>query len=370
MFKFLPRITLPLLCLAPLAAAADPSYSITFLPHDFHASAMNNAGQVVGTTFGGPGSWTAAIWSEAGMTSLAAVAPRSWGYGINDRGEVVGTTDEGAKWRAFTYADGTLHKLDTSSLPNWAWDTSGRAINDAGMIIGETSNMIGEHGRAFVYNNGQATIIESFGGSWTWPRALSNTGYVVGDSTTTAGPPLGEDYHAFLFKDGTAADLGTLGGARSSGLDVNDAGQVVGWAGTGIGPEHPVLYQDGKMTDLGTLGGDWGEALGINNAGMAVGVYGRTGTQGRHAFLYLNGQIADLSSLVGDADGWDVVSASEINDRQQILGSACRAGVCETVLLNPVLAVPEPSMAALLLAGLGAATVRRLRRAGPARAGA
>jgi probable HAF family extracellular repeat protein len=358
---WLRSLLLPLAA-CPLLALADPVFTMRFLPDGFQASALNNAGQIVGTQNDG-----AAIWSETGLINLSSVAPNSTGMGINNRGDVVGALASG---NAFAYISGTVHNLGPS-LPNMFEGSYGRGINDNGVVAGTAFPGAGESDRAFVYDNGQLTMLGTFGGAWSNARAINQAGYVVGDAATVgAGGPFFNDYHGFLFKNGTMQDLGTFGGYTSSTQDVNEAGQVVGWSTTNIDYElseiRPFLFQNGQLIDMGSLGGHWGYAHGINNAGMAVGESDIITTEGwgSHAFIYLNGQMIDLNKLVDGANGWELINAQDINDSQQILGTACRLGTCEQILLSLVSAVPEPYSQAMLLAGLGIlAGLGRLKRA-------
>ena len=43
-----------------------------------------------------------------------------------------------------------------------------------------------------------------------------------------------------------------------------------------------------------------------------------------HAFLYTDHHMVDLNSLVDLPSGWQLISAGDINDAQQILATACR----------------------------------------------
>ena len=76
---------------------ADPLYTVDFLPTGFTADALNNSGQVVGTSGD-----AAAIVSGGILTSLAAIAPVSYGRAINSAGDIAGTLDNPYGGRAFS----------------------------------------------------------------------------------------------------------------------------------------------------------------------------------------------------------------------------------------------------------------------------
>jgi probable HAF family extracellular repeat protein len=144
--------------------------------------------------------------------------------------------------------------------------------------------------------------------------------------------------------------------------DINDKGQVVGWSVVPGGDPSPLRDRQAfvtgangvGMTDLGALGGTFSRAYDINDAGQ---VSGQTGNQpfswsGNHAFITGPGGagMTDLNSLVALPDGVVLVEATGINDRGQV------------VAMGIVQIIPEPSVYAMLLAGLGFIGVVSRRR--------
>src|SRR4051794_40228268 len=149
------------------------------------------------------------------VTALTPSNIRSFGYGINDQGQVTGYN--------FQTAPG-------------------------GVIY-----------RAFLASEGQITDLGDLGGGNSRGFGLNNIGQVVGDSYTSAN----YNYeHAFLYSQGQMTDLGILKGwPYSSAYGINDQGRAVGIA-NGVA----VLYSNGQITDLGMHPGS--AAYAINNAGQ------------------------------------------------------------------------------------------------------
>jgi len=128
----------------------------------------------------------------------------------------------------------------------------------------------------------------TLGGSATFVRNMSNTGYVTGWSLDGGG-----NTWAYVWHNGAMTNLGGLPGATNSeGLGVDDNGDVSGdsdFSGSG-GVSHATSWiGGGAANDLGQF--DPGTFLfnsfgyGINNAGFVTGTGGGIHF-GSHAFLY------------------------------------------------------------------------------------
>src|SRR5207249_4977985 len=195
-------------------------------------------------------------------------------------------------------------------------------INDVGQIVGTSATASGTS-HAFLWSNGTMADLGSLGSMGPSDgRGINNRGQVVGGTIDANN----SHYHAFLWENGTMRDLGTLPGYNlSQAQAINDAGQVVGLSGDpsmgGLG--HAFLWDNGTMRDLGTLPGyDYSIALGINNAGRVVGYSFTAPTQSMpitsRAFLWDNGTMSDLGTLPEANDS----EAFGLNDRGAVVGDS------------------------------------------------
>lgn len=179
-------------------------------------------------------------------------------------------------------------------------------INEAGQVVGFSATT----GRAFLWDDGAMSSLETLGDEWSAAYAINQASQVVGTSPTGAGIP-----HAFLREDVVMADLGILGGPVSGAHGINDAGEVVGYSDFAIA----FIWDEANgMRAIGTLSDDnpLSVANAINNSGQVVG-YSATESGPVHAFVWdeTNG-IQDIGTL----PGYDSSGAYGINDSGDVVG--------------------------------------------------
>ena len=354
---FLPNaLTLTALTLLAGAARAQSGYTITDLGSlgggISQAYALNNLGQVVGQSITADGRLHPFLYTNGAMHDLGNLATQPLppsqesgvANGINDSGQIIGSTNNNTGRLNFLDSNGTLQPLNAAGNP--------QAINNAGQIVG-----FGSH--AFLYQNGQTTDLGTLGGGSSVARAINNSGQIAGSSFNAGGGD-----RAFLYQNGQMQDLGVP--ASSSGaeaLGLSDSGEVVGSYNDSDGFERACSWQNGKITPLGSFARyTTSNAYGVNKSVVVVGL-GPMANGNIEAFVYQNGQAYDLFA----GTGWNGGIARAINNDGQIVGYGYHNGYKRAFLATPN-AVPAPG--SLLTFGLGTgmmllAAQRRKRNAAP-----
>ena len=301
------------LLLVPLTEGQ--SYTITNMgtlkPGSARVYGINSHGQVVGSSGHPHGSDTHAFfWAKkGGMRDLGFLPGGDYSVAsaINDAGQVVGTSNTGNGMQAFmwTSANG-LTQLATPS----GTDSSAFGINQVGQIAGASG------GHAVVWAGSSIKDIGTLGGELSEAHGINNSGQVVGFADTDNAT------HAFLWTEAAGMqDLGTLPGDNSSRANhISDHGEVVGASEGFHGVRAFFWTSSGGMQPIGALqGGGYSEAFGVNNLGQVVGQSGSS--LGTRAFLWKSGSsIVDLNDLVPDLPAGTILTgAFSINDQGQIV---------------------------------------------------
>lgn len=209
--------------------------------HEGRGTAINIRGQIVGHSGIPVFRFYAFLWEEGQMTQLGSPYGPSgsvWQQqprDINDSGQIVG--DE-ASWSTVTehwpimwYRDNAID-LGPPPTGNW-WIATG--INNRGQIVGCT-----DEGGLILRENGMVTML---------PTSCSTACAAdINDRGQAVGTCRGSDAHehrAYLWEDGEEHDLGTLGQAGSYATAINIHGMVAGYlveVGDGVARTIAVVW--------------------------------------------------------------------------------------------------------------------------------
>ena len=290
------------------------------------ASALNNAGQVVGqSSTAVPGEMHAFLFNAGVLSDVGPAGfPLSSGIAINDAGQVAGYYINGTLQHATVASGGILTDLATLG----GSFSSPVGINSGGQVAGDSTDSSGRR-HAFLFSNGVMQDLGALGGVFSFSTALNNAGQVTGMGSTSDGA-----LHAFVYNGVGMVDLGTLGGAFSIGYAINPSGHVTGDSTVTAEVEsHAFLHRNGAMQDLGTLGGSYSTSLGLNSHDQVVGMSADMSGADR-AFLWQNGAMFDLNSLLAPNSGWVLDGAYYINDNRQIVGTGIYNGQTSWFLMT------------------------------------
>lgn len=360
--------------IACAARAAVTPYFVTDLGSlggDSTAYAINNHGQVVGTSGG-----KAFIWDSLnGMRELQGLGgDYTYAYAINDAGTAVG-----GAWTADNAIHATMwasQLTPTDIAPGPSQTSIAYGINAGGTTIIQAVADGSNQTRMVIRGpSGQMTDHGTLSGSNAIAWAINNAG-TVALQWDAYGLPQGNPqiwiaaYQLmFLTKpDGaTSSALYALSnvetGVGATYLpDAQGNWRAIFWE---VNPIRSFPgYWLGITTVLPTLGGAT-LAWGMNDLNQIVGTssidpYGTADLMMR-AFLYDHETLTmyDLNTLLVPGTGWMLLGAQDVNEDGQIVGWGVNPeGKRHAFMLTPV---PEPGTAGLLLAGLSAVILRRRR---------
>ena len=239
---------------APAAAATPARYTVTDLGSlgtgDYGvATAVNNAGTVVGYSYATPYSPRAFRWSAGVLTDLGTEpgGQLSWANAINDAGQIAGTADRTAGGYGYPVrwsASGVLQDLGGPIVNRLG---VGNGVDPAGRVVGGQRPPDSEgNPLAILYDQaGNQTLLGNPPQSLGAATGINARGQIVG------GP-------AFVWQNGTVTMLPGLAGSTGGQVAtaINVSGMIVGSAGQASGAgSDAVVWKGGAITDIGTVDG-------------------------------------------------------------------------------------------------------------------
>ncbi|MCC6621661.1 MAG: HYR domain-containing protein [Deltaproteobacteria bacterium] len=319
------------------------------------ATALDDAGHVVGWSTTAGGQRHAFLWDRAAtpaMRDLTPGADDALALGIAASGHVVGALDDATGQAVFRWRDGTLERLwelptalalddvellgptatgkvagagtsgfhyaDTTAVaiaaPGPIVDVT--AISDAGVVVG--SYTAGDGQRAFRWTAGGGGIDLGLGAG---SRALN---------VDAAGDIVGERAgQAFLRRaNGTVVDLGFVCvdngcGTRSVALVSNGAGAVLGEGDDAGGRVHAFLWTPTTgLVSLSDLGGGTSRAFALSVSGEALGI-APAAWGDEHAIAWdADGETLSMGTFVYESS-----EPVAMNDAGQVAGTAVLDGL-------------------------------------------
>lgn len=296
------------------------------LPGDLESGAadINEDGVIVGSSSSGLVR-RAFIWRNGNVSELPGLDGPGVALAISDSCTVAGwSRNLLVEQRAVIWRDGVVQDLG-DIVNNDSISLIARAINASDQIVGDANSS--SAGRAFFWED---DVMSEISGSATL-NGLNDAGDIVGSDQNTG--------KAILVTDAGVTQLGSLNepDGFSTASDINASRQVVGFSQSGGETEAFLWTESAGMTGLGDLPGGIfsSRARAINTQGTIVGR--SEATNGTIAFIWDAAEgMRDLNDLMDDsATGWEIQSASGINDQYEISGTALNpAGQRRAVLLR------------------------------------
>lgn len=193
------------------------------------AAAINNAGQIIGTSANAAGQSRAFLYQDGIMTDLSSKVPGGIAidpHDINARGDITGTWVIDGEPRAFLYAAGAWTDLgDIGGL-----NADGRSLNDQGWVTGNATR-VDNRIAPFLYtaDSGMRELTLPNDAFQLIGRGINNRGDVVGDGYSDHGPCC-----TFLSRAGVTSDLNSLlepdsGWSIYQAISINDNGQIAAY---------------------------------------------------------------------------------------------------------------------------------------------
>jgi len=257
------------------------------------------------------GAFDAFLWKNGVMTDIAQGTSdggqSAFAVGINEQGTAVGTYDAvlflhvGLFGYPHAYVSRNGVRTDLGTLAGENTNYSfGYGINNAGQVVGVSSNTKGGFGGgtytppgtlwyAFLWTNGTMKAIGGAQSANFSPAAINNNGWIAGTLNVSQVAGTYND-QAVLYVNSRFIPLGAVKGfPTSQGLSMNDLGMVVGNLFTGA-PSYTssVFVYNGVMHDLNTLvDGGWKiTTVGkINNFGQIAATGTKSGSTTTYALL-------------------------------------------------------------------------------------
>jgi uncharacterized membrane protein len=231
----------------------------------------NNAGTIVGN-YGAPDETVHGFIFRSGkFIDVTVPGANSFDRGslldINDAGIAVGSyLDEFDVSRTFIRAaNGTITVLPLRE-PD-ALTTEGYGINNRGTIVGNFFDSDGvRHG--FIWRMGAFTTFDPPGSISTRLNGVNNLDEVAGQYLDAS-----RLVHGFILRGGEVEEVAYPGAVSTRASSINDRGEITGFYNNADGVWHGYLYSDGQFTSMDFPGSFNTIASGINDRGEFVGTY-------------------------------------------------------------------------------------------------
>lgn len=302
-------------------------------------AALNDAGSVVGWSRLADGAQRAFLYRNGQMRNLGVLAGNdgSAAVAINNLGQIVGSSSTGgdiASARMFSSDGGSLSEI---VLPFTAVKQV-QDINDAGDILihyrgtrqGDCMSPIASCN--YIARKTGAPI--DLQAKISRGLKINNSGVIMAFSGNSRESTLLYNLH-----DASTVTISSIPGGPAfpyymEPVDFNTAAELVGFSGYG----RPFRYRQGAVADIATvIAGDVTALAGINDDGDIVGTMQAGGGSTVFFWQASTGILVDLNTVAGVRDaGWRLQYVKAVNNAGQIIGTGIDgSGRQRAFLLTP-----------------------------------
>lgn len=327
------------------------------------ANAINNKGDVVGQADTNTLCSHAFFWSHGKMRDLSGLpdpftkepgaSTETNAASINDRGDIVGDADTGygstdgeprGIYHAVLWQSGQIS--DLGAMGGYQ-DSTAVKIDAAGLVLGRAilqENVTTTHSykdQAFFSQGSKvwpvgfkALDINAQGQTVGWRRRGGKDFVVILDHQHVH--ELGQIPAGFFVKNLVISNSGAVAATWSRWNGENDP------SGYGLFPCQAVLWQSNRWQNLvGLPSQPESDVSGMNSSGAIVGqsltapISAGAVSQSASAVLWQNNRVVDLNRAIPSDLGWNLINATSINERGQIVGFGTINGHNHAFLMTP-----------------------------------
>ena len=309
---------------ATAQAQPAPRFTIDTLPPlggaSSQVSAVNDAGQVVGSAKDSLGRDKAIVW-QRGQSLVVLPGPAaqvSSANAISERGQVAGSLNTAAGQRPYLWTPGgTVQQLPT--LFDVAASASG--VNDSAQVVGTASAGNSKPSR---WSQATGVVALPMGSESGSVLAINNNGQAVGQFGIEVGSSSYSTPVTWSASNVRTQLMSTVEGQFGVATAINDLGQVAGqysrpdqFDGT-----RPFTWAAGVgLRFLQSNGGNL-RTMGNNDAGLVVGTLDSPGPNDRAMVWRPDGALVDLVTLTGAP----FRVAKDVNNHAQIVANSISRG--------------------------------------------
>jgi uncharacterized membrane protein len=224
----------------------------TLYPGNFSFSAINDAGQIVGTN---SSTQRGFVFANGVFTTIPGTNP----VGINNPGQIL----EGPNGSAPGVLVTNGVSMTLPNVPNTAF-THYTGLNDAGALVGFYETLDGSAELGFLYANGLFATVSFPGSFGTRAFGINDAGQIVGMYFPNGRFGFVD---GFLDSNGVFTTIDVPGTVNNIVWGISNSGYMVG---TSVGS---FLYTNGVFTTIQVPGAYETDVTGVNSAGEVVGGY-------------------------------------------------------------------------------------------------